>query len=37
VRAQAQSCIERMLDFVAKHPTAIAKPVQGFVPHAGAA
>ena len=37
IRAQALSCIERMLDFVAKHPTAIAKPVQGFVPHVGAA
>ncbi len=37
VRAKAQGCIDRMLDFVAKHPTAIAKPVQGFVPHAGSA
>jgi len=37
VRAKAQGCIDRMLDFVAKHPTAIAKPVQGFVAHTGAA
>jgi quinolinate synthase len=37
VRAKAQGCIDRMLDFVAKHPIAIAKPVQGFVPHVGSA
>jgi quinolinate synthase len=36
-RAKAQGCIERMLDFVATHPKAIAKPQQGFVPKLGAA
>jgi len=36
-RAQALGCIERMLDYVATHPDAIAKPQQGFVPNIGAA
>jgi quinolinate synthase len=36
-RSQALGCIERMLDFVARHPSAIAKPQQGFVPKFGAA
>jgi len=36
-RSQALGCIERMLDFVAKHPQAIAQPRSGFVPHIGAA
>jgi quinolinate synthase len=36
-RGQALGCIERMLDFVARHPAAIAKPAQGFVPNIGAA
>ncbi|HWP20263.1 MAG TPA: quinolinate synthase NadA [Burkholderiaceae bacterium] len=36
-RSQALGCIERMLDFVAKNPSAIAKPAQGFVPNVGAA
>jgi len=33
----ARTCIERMLDFVAKHPGATAAPATGFVPHLGAA
>jgi quinolinate synthase len=36
-RAQALGCIERMLDFVARHPDAIAKPTQGFVRDIGVA
>jgi quinolinate synthase len=36
-RSQALGCIERMLDFVATHPAATAKPAQGFVPNIGAA
>jgi quinolinate synthase len=36
-RSQALGCIERMLDFVARHPAAITKPAQGFVPNIGAA
>ncbi|EGJ12561.1 MULTISPECIES: quinolinate synthase NadA [Rubrivivax] len=36
-RAQALGCIERMLDFVQRHPAAVAKPAQGFVPNVGAA
>jgi len=36
-RSQALGCIERMLDFVAKNPTAISQPARGFVPHVGAA
>jgi quinolinate synthase len=37
VRSQALGCIERMLDFVAAHPAALATPVQGLVRHIGAA
>jgi len=37
VRSQALGCIERMLDFVARHPQAIAAPQRGFVPNLGAA
>ena len=36
-RAQALVCIERMLDFVASRPAVAPLPVQGFVPHIGAA
>jgi quinolinate synthase len=36
-RVKAHGCIDRMLDFVAKNPAAIAKPAQGFVPNIGAA
>ena len=36
-RVKAHGCIDRMLDFVAKNPAAIAKPAQGFVPNVGAA
>jgi quinolinate synthase len=36
-RGQALGCIERMLDFVAKHPEALATPTQGFVRHIGVA
>ncbi|HEY0855446.1 MAG TPA: quinolinate synthase NadA, partial [Albitalea sp.] len=35
VRGQALGCIERMLDFVAQHPTATQKP--GLVKNIGAA
>jgi quinolinate synthase len=35
-RSQALGCIDRMLDFVARNPAAIAQP-QGLVPHIGAA
>jgi quinolinate synthase len=37
VRSQAHRCIDRMLDFVKRHPGATQKPAQGFVPHVGAA
>ncbi len=37
IRVKAHGCIDRMLDFVAHHPAAIAKPAQGFVPNVGAA
>ncbi|TAL23871.1 MAG: quinolinate synthase NadA [Aquabacterium sp.] len=37
IRSQAHGCIDRMLDFVAKNPSAIMKPAQGFVPNVGAA
>jgi quinolinate synthase len=37
IRDQALGCIDRMLDFVAANPAAIAKPAQGFVPNIGAA
>ncbi len=36
-RSQALGCIDRMLDFVARHPSAVVKPAQGFVPNIGAA
>jgi len=36
-RTEAKGCIDRMLDFVARNPAAIAKPAQGFVPNVGAA
>jgi quinolinate synthase len=35
IRARAHGCIDRMLDFVAKHPKVVHKP--GLVPHLGAA
>ena len=34
---KAHGCIDRMLDFVAKNPSAITKPAQGFVPNIGSA
>ncbi|MFN3416778.1 MAG: quinolinate synthase NadA [Caldimonas sp.] len=37
VRSQALGCIDRMLDFVARNPSAIARPQHGFVRHLGAA
>ena len=37
VRTRALGCIERMLDFVKRHPDSIAQPRQGFVPNIGAA
>jgi quinolinate synthase len=37
IRVKAHGCIDRMLDFVAKNPSAIAKPAQGFVPNIGSA
>jgi quinolinate synthase len=37
VRARAQGCIERMLDFVKAHPAAIAQPQRGFVKDLGSA
>jgi quinolinate synthase len=37
IRSQALGCIDRMLDFVAANPAAIAKPAKGFVPNVGAA
>jgi len=33
----ARTCIERMLDFTARHPVATAPPATGFVPNLGAA
>ena len=36
VGRRALVCIERMLDFVASHPAAVAQPAQGFVPALGA-
>lgn len=35
--ARAVRCIDRMLDFVAAHPAALAAPKAGFVPNVGAA
>jgi quinolinate synthase len=37
VRGQALGCIERMLDFVKRHPAALQKPAGGFVPQVGPA
>jgi quinolinate synthase len=37
IRVKAHGCIDRMLDFVARNPAAIAKPAQGFVPNIGSA
>jgi quinolinate synthase len=37
VRGQAAGCIERMLDFVAANPAALAAPAGGFVRDIGAA
>jgi quinolinate synthase len=38
VSRKALGCIERMLDFVATHPSAMPKPQhRGFVPNIGAA
>jgi quinolinate synthase len=37
VRSQALGCIERMLDFVARNPAAVATARPGLVPHIGAA
>jgi quinolinate synthase len=35
-RSQALGCIERMLNFVARHPGAVRAPARGFVPGLGA-
>jgi quinolinate synthase len=37
VRRQALGCIERMLDFVKRHPSSTAAPTRGLVPGIGAA
>jgi quinolinate synthase len=37
VRLKALGCIDRMLDFVQRNPSAIAQPRSGFVPNVGAA
>jgi quinolinate synthase len=37
VRRQALGCIERMLDFVKRHPASTAAPARGLVPGIGAA
>ena len=37
VRSQALGCIDRMLDFVARHPQALAPRQGGFVKHLGSA
>ncbi|MDP2005610.1 MAG: quinolinate synthase NadA [Rubrivivax sp.] len=40
VRSQALGCIDRMLDFVKRHPSSVAQPAtrgSGFVPNIGAA
>jgi quinolinate synthase len=37
VRVKALGCIERMLDFVQRHPQAVAQPRPGFVRHIGSA
>ena len=36
-RSQALGCIERMLEFVRQHPSAVAQPRAGLVPNVGAA
>jgi quinolinate synthase len=36
VRTRAARCIERMLDFTARHPEALASAPAGFVRHLGA-
>jgi quinolinate synthase len=36
-RSQALGCIERMLDFVKRHPSSLATPQRGFVRNIGAA
>ena len=36
-RSQALGCIERMLDFVKRNPSALATPQRGFVRNIGAA
>ncbi|MBU6257393.1 MAG: quinolinate synthase NadA [Burkholderiales bacterium] len=37
VRSRAQVCIDRMLDFVRRHPESLVRPQRGFVPKIGAA
>ncbi len=37
IRVKALGCIDRMLDFVKRHPGAVAQPRAGFVPHVGSA
>jgi quinolinate synthase len=37
VRVQAQRCITRMLDFVARNPSALQLPQKGFVKNIGSA
>ncbi len=37
VRSQALGCIDRMLDFVARHPTSVLAKSAGPLPHVGAA
>jgi quinolinate synthase len=37
VGRRALGCVERMLDFVQRHPDAIAQPQRGFVPDVGVA
>ena len=37
VRSQALGCIDRMLDFVARHPASVLAQPAGPVPHVGAA
>jgi len=37
VRSQALGCIDRMLDFVKRHPDSISQPQRGFVRDVGAA
>jgi quinolinate synthase len=37
VRVRARVCIDRMLDYVRRHPASLARPQSGFVRHVGAA